>query len=481
MAFGVNEYGFEIKRLQDIVAELKARAAVVFGDLLEPGDVVDTSDSSSIGRFINTFSLADTTLWEQMQLVYSAFDPNSAIGVALDNIVQYGGITRQPPSYSTVTALFSGDNGVSIPASSVIGSNIHPNTFANIGLVPLTPQNASGIDVEVFTVQNATQYSITYSISLVSTNTVTYTSDGSATVGEILAGLKTNIDSAHPLLVATIADNRLVIRKSDIFQTSTFTISSNLAIIKVSKLATLRAEEFGELSAEANSLNVIKTPVLGWDSVTNPVAASEGRLTESDEDLRLRFRNTKFERSTNILDSLYSALLSVDSVESVAVYDNDTDVVDSNGLPPHSFTAIVLGGEPTDIANTIWRNKPVGITSNGNTSVTIIDSQDFPREIRFERPSPITIYISMDLDKDALYPADGDDQIRSAIISYAKDNFSVGDDIVQSRLYTPINSIPGHSINYLYISTSPSPVSSDNIDIAFNEIGSFQSINIEIV
>lgn len=480
MAFGVNESGFEIKRLPDIVAELKARAAVVFGDLLEPGDVVDTSDSSTIGRFINTFSLTDSTLWEQMQLVYSAFDPNSATGIALDNIVQYGGIARQPPSYSTVTNLFVGDNGVTVPSSSVIGSNIHPNTFATIGPVPLTPTNASGIDLEVFALQDSTAYTITYSVSIVSDNTVSYTSDSSATIPEILTGLKTTIDSAHPLLIATIVDNTLVIRKSDIFQTSTFSTSSNLSTIKVAKLGTLRAEEVGELAAEANSLNVIKTPVLGWDSTTNPVAASEGRLVESDEDLRLRFRNTKFERSTNILDSLYSALLSVDSVESVAVYDNDTDVVDSNGLPPHSFTAIVLGGEPIDIANTIWRNKPVGITSNGNTAVTIIDSQEFPREIRFERPDPITVYVVMDLDKNELYPADGDDQIRSAIISYAKENFSVGDDIILSRLYTPINSIPGHSVNSLFIGTSPSPSTSSNIDIAFNEIGSFQSINIEI-
>jgi uncharacterized phage protein gp47/JayE len=477
---GITDSGFEIKRLDEIISDSKLRATTIFQDLVEPGDVVDTSDSSTIGRFVNTFSLSDSQLWEQAQLVYSSLDPNTAFGKALDNIVQYGGIVRQSPSSSTVTGLFSGDNGTSIPSSSVVGSNLFADTFSTTSAILLAPVAASGIEVEVLTVQNATAYTITYSISSVSNNTVTFTSDSDATIAEIIAGLKAEIDSSHPLMVATISGETLVIEKSDIFQTSNFSISSNLSITKVSKLGSLVAEDVGPISAEANSLNVIKTPALGWDSVTNPLAASEGRFTETDEELRLRFRNTKFERSTNILDSLYSALLSVPTVESVAVYDNDTDIVDANGLPPHSFTAVVLGGEAEDIANTIWRNKPVGITSNGNTTVTITDSQDFPRDINFERPDPVVIYISIVLDTNELFPADGFDQIKSAIIAFAKDEFSVGDDIIWSRLFTPINSIPGHSVTSLFIGTSPSPAGTANIPIAFNKIGSFSSTNINI-
>lgn len=480
MPFGVSNAGFELKRLQDILAEDRLRAVPIFQDLLLPGDILDTSDSSTLGRLINLFAPSSAVTWEQLQLVYSSFDPNTAVGIPLDNLVQYGGINRLPPSYSTVTALFTGSNGISIPSSSVIGSNSHPNTFITSGTVALTPIGASGITVDVDTVADNTDYTVTYSVSSVSNNTVEYTSGTGETLQDILDGLQTEINSAHPLLVVSIVGTSLVINKDNIFQTSTFSVSSNLVINSISKLGNLTSELVGDISAEANSLNVIKTPVFGWDSVTNPLAASEGRLTETDEELRLRFRNTKFERSSNIMDSLYSALLSLPSVESVAVYDNDTDSVDMNGLPAHSFTAVVLGGEAEDIANTIWRNKPVGITANGNTSVSIIDSQGFSRIINFEIPSPVTIYIKIDLDTDELFPADGSNQIKSAIIQYAKDNFSVGDDIVYSRLYTPINSVPGHSINSLFIGTSPSPAGTSNIPIAFDEIGSFESINIDI-
>ena len=478
--FGISETGFKLKRLEDIRTESKERAVSIFQDLLTPEDVVDTSDSSTIGRFINIFAVPDSTLWEQAQLSYSSLDPNTAMGIALDNIVQYGGIQRLNPSSSTVSGVFKGDNGTLISLGSVVGFNTQSNTFSTTGAVSLTPIAASGVDITVSTVADSTIYNIPYSVSSVSTNVVVYTSGTGATQSSILAGLKAEIISAHPLLSADVIGSVLKINKTDVFQTSTFSVSSQLLITKVAKLGNLRADVAGAVSGEANTLVSIKTPVLGWDSVYNPLAVSEGRLVETDEQLRLRFRNSKFKRSSNILDSLYSAITNVPTVENVVVYDNPSDSTDSNGLPPHSFTAVVLGGDSQVIAETIWINKPVGITANGNTSVNIVDSQHFTRAIHFERPAPINIYITIALSTNELFAADGADKIRSAIIQYAKDNFSVGDDIIYSRIYTPVNSVAGHSVTSLFIGTSPSPTATANIPISFNQIGSFQSVNITI-
>lgn len=479
--YGLTNQGFVVKRLDDILTESRQTAAQIFQDLVGPEDVVDTSDSSTLGRFINLFSISEAQLWELGQLLYSSFDPNSATGVALDNLVQYGGIQRQPPTYSNTTALFTGDNGTEVPLDSIIGSAVHPNTFRVASPVTLTPSLVSGIGVIVNSVQNSTIYSVTYTVnSGTSSNTVTYTSDSTATEAEILAGLNSLITSAHPLLNSEIVGGVLQITKDEIFQPSDFTVSSNLIIETVTKTGQLIAEEVGPVQAQANTLNVIKTPTIGWDSVTNPIAVSEGSFIETDEELRLRFRNTKFERSSNIMDSLYSALISLDGVESVNVYENDTSVEDVNGLPPHSFTVVILGGSSEEIAQTIWRNKPMGIGSNGDTFVDVTDSQGFTQRVYFERPDPITIYIDMEIEYDEQYPADGAEQIKSAIIEYAKENFSVGEDIIYTRLYTPINSVPGFQVNSLTLGTSPNPVGMSNIPIAFNEIGSFESVNINV-
>lgn len=484
MAFGITDAGFILKRLQDILTEQRAKAVELFQDQVGVGDVVDTSDSSVIGRLINMDAFGDADLWEVAQLTYNAMDPNSATGIALDNIVQYGGISRQGPSSSTSVGLFAGDNGTLIPTGNTVKSPITNNQYTVVDSVALSPSLAAGVTITVLTVVDSTDYTITYTTGPASSTTITYNSGVGATTANILAGFQALITSSHPLLVATVVGTTLVVDRVDVFQSSTFSTGTRLNITKVKKTGSLQATEFGALEDEANTLTQILTPVLGWDSVTNPLASSPGTLLETDEELRIRFRNTKLERSTNILDSLFSALLNLDGVEEVAIYENDTDVTDANGVLAHSFLPVVLGGSSQLIADTIWENKPMGIRSQGNTVISVTDTQGFPHDIGFERPNPITIYmiinLSLNPEDPTTFPGDGVAQIQSKIQAYAQDNIGVGRDVIFSRLFTPVNEVPGHQIDSMFIGTSPAPATTANIVIDFNELASFESVNIEI-
>jgi uncharacterized phage protein gp47/JayE len=476
---GLTPEGLLIKRLQDILTEQRAEAVRLFQDLVSPGSVVDTSESSLLGRLINLDSAGDADIWEAIQEVYSAFDPNSATGIALDNLVALAGITRFENSYTTAQVLFEGDNGKLIPVNSVVSSTTTGERFDVTSSIALSPSLASGATFTVTQVANTTNYTITYARTTSST-TVSYTSDATATQAEILAGLKQVIDSNHPRLIATVVGNTLRIDLDDIFQTVTFSTSTNLGITKVVKMGDVRAEDYGDIEQPINTIDTIATPVLGWDSVTNPISATAGRFVETDEELRLRFRQSKYERASNILEALYSALINIDEVEEVVIYENDTDVTDDKGIPAHSFLPIVLGGISTTIAQTIWENKPLGIRSYGNTTVTIYDSQGFPHDIGFERPNPIPVYINLELITDNNFPQDGEQQIKEAIAAYMKANFGIGEDAIYSRLYTPINQIPGHQVQSLTIGTTPNPTGTANIDIDFNELYSLNLDNITI-
>jgi len=468
-----------IKRLSEVLSDKRAQAVQLFQDLVSPGDVVDTSASSALGRLIALAAPGEADLWEAVQEVYSAFDPNSATGVALDNLVALGGLTRFENTFTTAQALFTGNNGTLIPAGSVVSSGTTGQSFNVVASVALSPSLASGVVVAVTTVANNTLYTITYS-RLTSSTTVSFTSGPSATAASILAGLKAEIDANHPTLVATVVGSTLDLRLDDIFQTATFSRSANLGFTKITKLGDLVAQNYGPVEQSPNTITTISTPVLGWDSVTNPVSAVAGRFIETDEELRERFRVSKFERASNILEALYSALINLDTVEQVVIYENDTDVTDANGIPAHSFMPIVLGGISTNIAQSIWENKPIGIRSYGNTSVTIYDSQGFSHDIGFERPNPVTIYIDLDITTNSEFPQNGEQAIKDAIAVYMKAQFGIGEDVVYSRLYTPINSVPGHQVNSLTIGTSPSPVGTTNIPIAFNELFSLDPNNIVI-
>lgn len=476
---GVTPEGLVIKRLTEILAGNRALAVTLFQDLVAPGDVVDTSDSSALGRLISLASPSQADLWEALQQVDASFNPNSATGIALDNLVALGGLVRFQNTYTSAQALFTGDNGVLIPITSVVSSSTTNNRFNLVSPVALSPTLASGAGFTVTTVANSTLYTITYTRPG-SNTTISFTSDSSATTAEIIAGLKAQIDASHPSLIATVNGIRLDVALADIFQTVSFTTSANLGISKVTKIGDLVAQEYGPVTQDPNTIDTITTPVLGWDSVTNPTSAIAGRFIETDEELRERFRVSKFERASNIIEALYSALINLDGVEEVVIYENDTDIVDSNGVPAHSFLPIVLGGISSAVARAIWENKPLGIRSYGNTIIPITDSQGFPHDIGFSRPDPVPIYISMTLTTDSLFPQDGEQVIKDDIVAYMKATFGIGDDILYSRIYTPINAVPGHYVNSLTIGTSPSPVGVGNIPIAFDELYSLDPNNILI-
>lgn len=477
---GLTDAGFIIKRLADILADDRALAVQLFQDLIQPGDTVNTDDSSALGRLISLAAPSEADLWEAAQEVYAAFDPNSATGIALDNLVAYAGLTRKEQTFTTSSILVAGDTNTLVPVGQTVSSSTTGEQFTTVGAISLAASNASGITVSVVTLQDSTAYTITYANTTTS-NTITYTSDASATVAEILAGLQGVIAGAHPTLTSSVVGTTLVIDRNDIFQTVNFTTSANLGITKVRTVGEVVAINSGVTEQPANTIDTILTPMLGWDSVINPVAATPGEERETDEELRLRFRNGKFDRATNTLDAIYSALINLDNVSEVTIYENDTSVVDGNGVPAHSFLPIVSGGLSTDIANAIWDNKPIGILSYGNTTVSINDVQGFPHDVSFSRPDPVVIYISMDITTDVNFPPNGNDAIKSALISYFEANFGTGDDVIYSRLYTPINSIPGHEVVSLTIGTSPAPVGTSNIVIAFDEIASLNTANITVV
>ena len=226
------------------------------------------------------------------------------------------------------------------------------------------------------------------------------------------------------------------------------------------------------------SINTVSIPIAGWDSITNPVAATTGRLQETDPELRERFRNSKFVQSANIIEAIIDALSNVAGVTDVQVYENDTMTTNAQGVPPKSFMPIVLGGLPTDIGNAIWFNKPTGISSTGNATVQIVDSLGFVHPISFKRPTEVPIYVTMDISAVGDLAGDAPATIRQNVVDFGESTCFIGDDVIYSRFYTPINAVPGHMVNSLKIGTSPSPTGTSNVVINFDQVATFSPANV---
>lgn len=478
---GLTRQGLEIKTLDDVITDYKTTAASIFSDLVPAGDVVDVTNNSALGRMIGVIAPAEASLWEALQQVFDSFNPATAIDVALDNIIALSGITRLPAQPTRAQVILEGDLNtvISSPQGKAYSSSTQ-RVFSILNPVVLSMKSASGIGVYPTTVSNNTVYRFSYSTDGVNFLDAEYTSPMTGTTAQmILDGLQQKVEDLFSSTFTNYQnDGRLYITRTDPFQVVDFDVSVSLIVQKVRKLGIVVDDVVGAFPQDALAIDTISVPISGWDSVINPVAATTGRLTETDEELRERFRNSKFFQSQNILEGILDAIRNVSGVTDVVVYENDTANVDANGVPAHSFLPIVLGGLPSDIGQAIWENKPTGIPSVGDTTVQVADSQGFLHSISFKQPDEVPVYITMTIEDLGSMPGDAPAQIKQNLANYADSNLFIGTDVTYSRLYTPINAVGGFAVNSMFIGTTPSPTGTSNIAIAFDQVATISPENI---
>lgn len=238
--------------------------------------------------------------------------------------------------------------------------------------------------------------------------------------------------------------------------------------------------QIGPVAAASAALTVITSPLYGWLSVTNASAAVAGTSTETDEELRARRTQSTATPSQGIIDGIFGAILNVVGVTAAVLYENPSETTDSNGLPPHSMNLVVSGGAASDIGNALWLRRSAGSSQIGAQSVTITDAYGNPHVMKFDVPTQVEIYIIVNGTALPGYPTDGTTEIQNALVAWALANLGIGDDVIQSALYTPVNTVAGVSITSIFIGIAPSPSSTANIVIAFNAIAAFDPSRITV-
>jgi len=245
--------------------------------------------------------------------------------------------------------------------------------------------------------------------------------------------------------------------------------------------ANVLSVNYGPVVATAGTLTKIETPVAGLDSVSNSTDIALGTNEETDEELRIRREKIILRNSQNLSDSLKSQISLIESVRNVTVIDNKTAETDSNGVPAHSFMAIVDGGDDTEIGRAVWDNTPQGITSFGTVVVQVEDASKTLQNVYFSRPTVVDIYMIITITTDSTYMVGSEVQIEEDVAEFGSDTFNLGDDVIVSRFYTPINKTQGIVGIDIKIGKSSSPTASDNIPISETEVAVFDTANISVV
>ena len=259
------------------------------------------------------------------------------------------------------------------------------------------------------------------------------------------------------------ADSRARTTGGDVFAlTAAYAIEAGGSVV-----ATMRAIASGPVAAPAGTLTEIVDLIPGWTGVTNPSAAMVGHDTETDVMYRARFARETARNARSTVDAVIAAVLGVEGVTDVLARENATSAavtVQGKSIEAHSIYLVVKGGADADVAAAIARSKTGGTATSGEVSVDVPHaSGDFNVSIRFDRVVNIPVTLTIDTTIGDGFPGNGADELITRVIDWAAGRWrsgpgdfdtsglGIGEPLDTNRLLSPIQSVPGHSVNSLTV------------------------------
>ena len=245
------------------------------------------------------------------------------------------------------------------------------------------------------------------------------------------------------------------------------------------------SHEKGYVAALPNTINIVVTPVYGWLGVTNTYQSNPGNDAETDASLRARYAISTQAPADSIFESLLASLKQVAGVTKVRGYENDTGTADSNGLPAHSVTFVVEGGDETDVATEIYYKKTPGCYTNGTTAVNLTSPTGNITVIRFYRPTYKTVYVKVLVKRLSGYNDNYATDIKNAIVDYVR-GLDLAETVYRSILWSvasgQMGSItsPEYSVTDIQTSTDGSSYSQADVSMLFNESAFTEAANVVV-
>ncbi len=435
--YGITPAGFVLKRYEDCRSELEATIREVFGN------DVNLDTGSVFNQFLHIWALREADQWERMQAAYNATRPASAVGTALDDILELSGLTRFPATSSFVEIMMRGADQAVVPQYFSVSDE---NETAHWLLFQATTISASNALEALIHVDSVIAGN--YSISLNGSGVI-YTATGSETVDEIVANLANLIiggGSGAGFTVTYDLDTDIIsILAEDRKTPFTVALTGSMAFESIGTPGLFLCETVGPIPAPAGSMVKINTPDTPT-SVINFFPATRGYLVETDTEARLR-REVSYAGIAGATPTAIGTRIrgEVVGVSDCHVFVNDKDIEDADGRPPHSVEAVVSGGADQDVLNKLYEVLAGGPDTYGNVTGTVTTSLGQLKEMSFSRPLIIYVWVRYTLtyDPEVAFPVDGQAQIKAQLLAYGPSHFPLGRDLAIDKFKVPVHSVPG--------------------------------------
>ena len=465
MEYGVTVNGFVRKRLPEIRED-------IFKSLEQKlGSSVSRQPNSMIGVLVGVYAAELDRMWQLLERDYYDRSPISAGEGSLDNTLAYTNVQRKKAQASYLYAVCYGRSGMLLPANCQIKDTsgyrwniIEESTITLNDCVHVTLDVATPAEGKVYSVQFNNDAVIKYTAK---------TGDTALVVAVALAS------QSVPKWQGNVVDGKLVFERTDRRYGAVVVPNESFTVTQVGSPIRFDCEEYGAIEPLLNSVTYINTNYDGWFSVSNESETYVGRDYETASEVRQRYASAVFRNSVGMVESIKAALMELQDVTSVTIYENRTDET-VDGLKPHSFQAIVFGGDEEAIARTILNVAPLGIDTNGEICVRIEDSEGAAQDVCFSRPHEVQIYVKVIIKEynEEILPGDAIDKIKNIVFEQIS-KLSMGNDVIYQRLLGPIYSgVDGISYIECSVSKDGKTYKQENIPIGRGELAVTKLANI---
>lgn len=474
----LDERGLTIDNLPTLLAKVRGSLTNKFSNLLPVGQQLDLDNSSVIMRLVAPIVEVLLSQEEAVQELYSSLDLDQAAGNKLDDLCALGGVYRKQPTPATTLLMLYGTIGTTVPLGAFASSGITGDVFKTSSATTFSNTFTNGVELTfpligtnhtttfVWQANNSPNTNVPVDVSILSTDTLAQASAKLVQAINITTlQLKAEVTNDDLCMVVLIDQN----------DTADFTLTNLTALQSYMPAQSVMVVN-GLAANDRNTINVIQSAILGWLGVTNPFDVTTGTFVETDSELRQRYRLTKSSDGSSTYTAMYNAINSIAGVRYLTIQQNRLDVAIGT-LAPHSVAVVALGGDDQTIAQAILDNLPIGINTSGDEIQTALDINGNGIDIKFSRPSFVPIKIAMTLTIGNTFPDNGGTLIKQALVDYFT-TLQVGDDVLYSRLFSPINTVGGFSVNSLNVGKVGEAYGMSNLTINFNELATISESDI---
>ncbi|KRL81816.1 baseplate J/gp47 family protein [Ligilactobacillus equi] len=242
------------------------------------------------------------------------------------------------------------------------------------------------------------------------------------------------------------------------------TISANEGNLGTGVSHLLYADKLGadyNKSGEYTAEQVTPVEQILYATLTDVIG---GTGIETDDNLRNRITLANNMDSSSPYNGVITAIRKVNGVKTVKIISNDTMENDpKTNTPAKAIHIYVNGGYKDDIAEAIFKSVAAGINTAGQQVTKVTDIAGINHVIKFDFPTNKGIYVDIHLEKNSMYPSDGDNQILNIVKQYLN-SVDMGEVVRYTKFYQLIYSnVKGVDVADIKIGLSKEEVKAQDI------------------